>query len=227
MFIGPQEKSLIAAWASQNGWSNTIAKRNFTVYRALEWLAACLEGQLEETDKWFWCQQERIAACTGMSRPTVRAAIEGLVEAKWIEHERRWLPQAEALCSWFRLKVPPSCAGRVRRAARGVLQLGLQPPAPGTSKNSTRRVQNFYAPSSSYKREISKRSRADVIQEIQDRCMRRGLDPQAWAPQLVETAETVLREQQRAEKQARKVRSAGVCDPLDVKLKEEQEAAAS
>lgn len=222
MFIGPQDKRVIAGWSSHYGWSPTVSKRNFTVYRALEWLAAVLEDELENTDGWFWCQQERICQSTGMSRPTVKAAIEALVEVDFIQHERRWLPRAESLCSWFRLKIPPSCAGRVKKAAPKALESGMLPPPVGTSKICTRRVQNFYAPSSSYKRENLKRKRAEALAEIQDRCLRRGLDPVNFPVQLLETAETVLKAQERAERQKLRVRSAGICDPLDVQMAEKR-----
>jgi hypothetical protein len=218
MFIGPEDKRVIASWASHYGWSTTVAKRNFTVYRALEWLAAVLDDQVAETEGWFWCQQQRICQSTGMSRPTVKAAIDALVEIDVVEHERRWLPQAESLCSWFRLKIPPSISGRVNKAMPGALKLGLTPPPPGASKSCTRRVKNFYAPSYMSKREILKRNRTQTLAEIQDKCFRRGLDPVNLPVQLLEIAETALKAEERAERKERRLRSAGVCDPLDVKL---------
>lgn len=219
MFIGPQDKRVIASWASQYGWSPTVAKRNFTVYRALEWLAAVLEDQLAETDGWFWCQQDRIAQSTGMSRPTVRAAIEDLEGATFIEHTRRWLPSAESLCSWFRLRIPPSCAGRVRKDRTGSLARGMTLPATGTSKSSTRRVKNFYAPSYMSKRERIKEIKAQALAELQDRCLRNGLDPRFWMSQVDEIVETGKRAETSVKRVERQLRSAGVCDPLDVKMR--------
>jgi hypothetical protein len=219
MFIRPEDKRVIQSWSDHYGWSSTVAKRNFTVYRALEWLAAVLEDQLEETGGWFWCQQERICSTLGMSRPTVRAAIEHLAEIGVVEHERRWLPQAESLCSWFRLKIPPSCAGRVRKDNHQLMLQGLRKPPVGTAKNSTRRVQNFYAPSSSYKREKLKRERANVMAEIQERCIARALDPQSHAPEIHEIVEAVAVATQRCERAARRaLRDAGEAEFLDVRL---------
>lgn len=212
MFIGPEDVRVIDAWAHQNSWSPTVAKRNYTIYRSLEWLAATLEDQLRATDGWFWCQQHRIGRSTGMSRPTIKAAIEALVEAGWLEHERRWLPMSETVCSWFRLKLPPSCRGRVRRAAAGVLEAGLTPPPPGMEKNSRRQCKKFASPSYMSKREIQESLRAKTAAEIEARCIQRGLIDSKLPAQLVEIAETVLRQESRA------LRSAGVCDPLDVKL---------
>lgn len=224
MFIRPLDRQLIASWSSHYGWSTTVAKRNFTVYRAIEWMAAVCGPQLEETEGWFWCQQERLAQRTGMSRPTIRAAIEALVEMDVLQHERRWLPRSESLCSWFRLKIPPSCAGRVRTDGALDQAFGRMKPLPGTEKSSTRVVKKFSTPSYVSKREKLKRERAQALAEIQDRCLQRGLDPTEWALPLVETAETVLKAQERAARKERRLRSAGVCDPLDVKLKAKQEA---
>jgi len=219
MFIGPEDKRVIAGWASQFGWSPTIAKRNFTVYRALEWLAAVLEDQIGETEGWFWCQQTRIAQSTGMSRPTIKAAIEDLAAATFIEHERRWLPRAESLCSWFRLKIPPSCAGRVRKDHTGSLARGMSLPATGTSKSSTRRVQNFYAPSYMSKREKLLEIKTQAMADIQDRCLRNGLDPVFWPSQVGEIVEIGKRAETRVRRMEQQLRSAGVCDPLDVKMR--------
>ncbi len=219
MFIGPEDKRVIASWASQFGWSPTVAKRNFTVYRALEFLAAVLEDQLGETEGWFWCQQERIAQSTGMSRPTVKAAIEDLTGATFLEHERRWLPRAESLCSWFRLRIPPSCAGRVRKDRTGSLAAGMSLPATGTSKSSTRRVQNFYAPSYMSKREKLKEIKAKAMADIQDKCLRNGLDPMFWMSQVNEIVETGKKAETRVKLMERELRSAGICDPLDVKMR--------
>ena len=216
MFIGPKEKTVIEAWSQQNGWSLTIAKRNYTVYRALEWLAATLDDQIQETAGWFWCQQERIAASTGLSRPTVRAAITALVDADWIEHERRWLAANESQCSWFRLKLPSSCAGRVRKAAAGVLNWGMTKPPTGMEKSSRRRVKNLSTPSYMSKRERTRELKAETLGEIQTRCLERGLVATQLPSQLAEIAETVFKARQR------KLRSAGVCDPLDVKLAKER-----
>jgi hypothetical protein len=219
MFIGPEDLRVIGAWSSHNGWSQTVAKRNFTIYRALEWLAATLEDQLRETDGWFWCQQHRIARTTGMSRPTIKAAIEHLVEAGWLEHERRWLPMSETVCSWFRLKLPPSCAGRVRKAQAGILNAGLTPPPPGLEKSSRRQCKKIASPSYMSKREIKESLRAQTIGEIEARCIQRGLIDADLPARLVEIAETVVRQERR------KLRSAGICDPLDVKLAAERAAA--
>lgn len=221
MFIGPEDKRVIDAWSTHNGWSPTVAKRNFTIYRALEWLAATLEDQLKETEGWFWCQQERIARTTGMSRPTIKAAITALVDAGWLEHERRWLPMSETVCSWFRLKMPPSCSGRVRKAAVGVLKAGLTPPAPGMEKSSRRQCKKIASPSYMSKREISKELKAQAFGEIEARCIQRGLIGSDVPARLVEIAETVLRQEKR------KLRSAGICDPLDVKLAAKKTASAS
>jgi hypothetical protein len=218
MFIGPQDKQVIDSWSRQFGWSPTVAKRNFTIYSALEWLTATLEDQLRETDGWFWCQQHRIARTTGMSRPTIRAAIEHLVEAGWIEHERRWLPMSETVCSWFRLKLPPRCMGRVRRAQAGVLNAGLTPPAPGLEKSSRRQCKKIASPSYVSKREIKESLRAKSIGEIEARCIQRGLIGPDLPGRLVEIAETVLRQERR------QLRSAGICDPLDVRMADAQGA---
>lgn len=216
MFIGPEDQRVIGSWSTHFGWSPTVAKRNFTIYRALEWLAATLEDQLRETEGWFWCQQHRIARSTGMSRPTIKAAIEALVEAGWIEHERRWLPASETVCSWFRLKLPPSCAGRVRKAAAGLLDDGLRPPGPGLQKSSRRQCKKIASPSYVSKREIKERLRAKTIGEIEARCIQRGLIDGDLPARLVEIAETVVRQERR------QLRSAGICDPLDVKLAAEK-----
>lgn len=219
MFIGSEAKRVIAGWSQQFGWSPTVAKRNFTIYRSLEWLAAVLEDQLSETEGWFWCQVERICQKTGFSRPTVRSGIDALVEASFIEHERRWLPQSESQCSFFRLKIPPSCAGRVRRDRSDSLRRGLEKPEPGTEKSSTRWVKKFSTPtSSSKKREISKEIKAKALADIQEKCLRNGLDPHYWSSQVDEIVETAKRAETSIKRQQRKLRSAGVCDPLDVKL---------
>jgi len=219
MFIGQEAKRVIAGWSQQFGWSPTVSKRNFTIYRSLEWLAAVLEDQLSESEGWFWCQLERICQKTGFSRPTVRSGIEALVQASFIEHERRWLPQSESQCSFFRLRIPPSCAGKVRRDRSESQQRGLQKPEPGMEKSCSRWVKKFDAPtSSSKKREISKEIKAKALAEIQDKCLLNGLDPVFWASQVNEIVETAKRAETSVKRQHRQVRSAGVCDPLDVKL---------
>lgn len=212
MFIKPADKRVIESWSARYGWSLTVAKRNFTVYRAIEWLAAVLDDQIKETDGWFWCQQDRIAQSTGFSRPTVKAAITALVEADWIEHERRWLPMSETVCSWFRLKLPSSAVGRVKKAAAGMVQAGLTPPQPGMEKSSRRQCKKFASPSYMSKREISQEIKAQTFGQIQERCIQRGLIGSDIPARLVEIAETVVRQERR------KLRSAGICDPLDVKL---------
>lgn len=218
MFIRPQDRQLITSWSDQHGWSTTVAKRNFTVYRAIEWMAAVVHDQTEETKGWFWCQQDRLCQRLGMSRPTVKAAIDQLVAINLLEHERRWLPQVESLCSWFRLKIPPSCLGRVKQDPGKLMLAGLGKPDSGTQKISRCRSKNFYAPSSSIQRERIKRERAQTMAEIQDRCVALALNPQSHAPEIHEIFQQVAEVVKRKEREQRRaLRDAGGAEFLDVR----------
>lgn len=219
MFITTEDKRVIGSWSVQYGWSETVAKRNFTVYRALEWLAACIEDELPLTEGWFWCQLDRIGRSTGMSTPTIRSAVGQLHEVGFLERERRWVPRLESQCNWFRLKIPPSCAGRVAKYKHRTLEESLRKPTPGTEKSSCRAVKKFSSPSYMSKRERIKKIKEAAIQEIQEKCLRNGLDPAYWMSQTNEIVETIKRADVKRARIEREVRSAGPCDPLDVKLK--------
>jgi hypothetical protein len=69
------------------------------------------------------------------------------------------------------------------------------------------------------KREKLKEIKAKAMADIQDKCLRNGLDPMFWMSQVNEIVETGKKAETRVKLMERELRSAGICDPLDVKMR--------